>query len=94
VNQVLLNTFNSLNKLGLSCDFNTGLCQRFRIPDGFQLFDNWNKCEFVKCPDGYKCDGTSGICTRKSSQVLLANDYCDGIECPPDFSCITGYTHL
>ncbi|KAI6177499.1 hypothetical protein M3Y97_00914200 [Aphelenchoides bicaudatus] len=75
---------------GTSCDYNTGLCQRFRIPDGFQLFDNWNKCEYVKCPPGFHCDGTSGVCARKSSRVQLAVDYCDGIECPPDFTCVTG----
>ncbi|KAI6188705.1 hypothetical protein M3Y98_00382700 [Aphelenchoides besseyi] len=77
---------------GFSCDYKTGSCQKFRIPDGFQLFaSDWNKCEFVKCPNNYACDGTSGVCTRVRPQhVQLAIDECEGVECPPDLTCFEG----
>ncbi|CAD5217387.1 unnamed protein product [Bursaphelenchus okinawaensis] len=73
---------------GLSCDYNTGICRRFRVPgEGLQHFAlDWNKCQDVVCPPGYHCDGTSGVCTRHNGEAIQA-DPCEGIICPPGFSC-------
>ncbi|CAD5222624.1 unnamed protein product [Bursaphelenchus xylophilus] len=73
---------------GLSCDYNTGICRRFRVPgEGLQHFAlDWNKCQDVVCPPGYHCDGTSGVCTRVNGQVGQS-DPCEGIICPPGFTC-------
>ncbi|KAI6239119.1 hypothetical protein M3Y99_00615200 [Aphelenchoides fujianensis] len=99
---VLLGTFRPLVKAkcpqipcetGKSCDYKTGTCQKFQIPDGFQLFAaDWNKCEYVKCPPLYSCDGTSGVCTRdRPTHVQLAVDLCDGVDCPPEYpDCVEG----